>query len=282
MLLDISEKVESSVVNTLYEVSKVADALEISFFIIGATARDFIFEYYYDVKSPRMTKDIDLGIKVASWEEVNNLTKALLSTGKFSKTKRKGRYICNETLVDLVPFGLIADKEKKISWPPQHETILVTLGFEEAYQYASTVRLSRNPTLDIKLPTVPGLVIMKLISWHEGTDRKRDAEDLLFILKNYEKTGIEDRLYEKETYLLEEEDFDFRLASIRLLGQDMARISDSNTLKKIKDILDRETDSQSNYNLIFAMVKTNFDDQSDEALVLLEKLKQGVLEEYSK
>lgn len=282
MLLDISGKVESSVVNTLYEVSKAADALEISFFIIGAAARDFIFEYCYDVKSPRRTKDIDLGIKVASWEEVNNLSKALLSTGKFSKTKRKGRYIYNETLIDLVPFGPIADKEKKISWPSQNETILVTLGFEEAYQYANTVRLSGDPILDIKLPTVPGLTIMKLISWHEATDRKKDAEDLLFILKNYKETGVRNRLYEKETHLLEEEDFDIRPASIRLLGQGMARIAKSNTLKKIKDILDRETDSQSNYNLIFAMVKDNYLGQSDEALVLLEKLKQGVFEEYSK
>lgn len=282
MLLDISGKVESSVVNTLYEVSKVADALKISFFIIGAAARDFIFEYCYNVKSPRMTKDIDLGIKVASWEEVNNLSKALLSTGKFSKTNRTGRYIYNETLIDLVPFGPIADKEKKISWPSQNETILVTLGFEEAYQYAITVRLSGDPTLDIKLPTVPGLTIMKLISWHEATDRKKDAEDLLFILKNYEETGVRNRLYEKETHLLEEEDFEIRPASIRLLGQGMARIAKSNTLKKIKDILDRETDSQSNYNLIFAMVKDNYLEQSDEALVLLEKLKQGVFEEYSK
>jgi len=40
----------------------IADSLSIPFFIIGASARDFILEHYYNIKAPRITKDIDLNI----------------------------------------------------------------------------------------------------------------------------------------------------------------------------------------------------------------------------
>jgi predicted nucleotidyltransferase len=76
-------------VNALFEIKKVADSLEISFFVVGATARDFILEHCYNMKSPRMTMDIDLGVEVADWDEFTKLSDNLLATGKFSKDKNK-------------------------------------------------------------------------------------------------------------------------------------------------------------------------------------------------
>src|SRR3990172_700430 len=103
---------------------------------------------------------------------------------------------------------------------------MTLLGFEEAYRSSIIIRLRSNPELDIKLPTLPGLALMKIISWGDNTERQKDAKDLLFIMTNYAQAGNEERLYEKEVSLLEEEGFDIRLAGIRLLGRDMARISD--------------------------------------------------------
>ncbi len=83
-------------------------------------------------------------------------------------------------------------------------------------------------------------------------------------------------LYDKEATLLEEEGFDNQIACIRLLGRDMAKISNADTLNKIKEILSSETDEQSQYRLIpnFVNVRNDF----EKVLSLLNKLKRGILE----
>ena len=128
---------------------------------------------------------------------------------------------------------------------------------------------------------MPGLAIMKLISWKEKyPDRKRDAEDVLFIMQKYEEAGNLDRLYEEELDLLEDEGFDTRLAGIRLLGRDMANISDPKTLLVIKGILDAETEEMSQYKLVSDMMReTGMSDiRFDEILAQLTKLRQGFVE----
>lgn len=187
ILFNISGKIDSSFVNALFEVKKVADSLGISFFVVGATARDFILEHCYNIKSLRMTMDIDLGVEVADWDEFTKLSDNLLATGKFSKNKDKQRFLFGSVRIDIVPFGNIAGKDKKISWPPEHEIFMSLLGFKEAYENSITVRLSSEPELDMKLPTLSGLALMKIVSWNERyPEGKKDAEDLLFIMNNYE------------------------------------------------------------------------------------------------
>jgi predicted nucleotidyltransferase len=52
-------------------------------------------------------------------------------------------------LVDIIPFGPIPDENKRISWPPEHETIMGIIGFEEAYECSITVRLSLIELLEV-------------------------------------------------------------------------------------------------------------------------------------
>lgn len=165
----------------------------------------------------------------------------------------------------------------QITLPTEQETIISVLGFEEAYRSSTKVRINDNPNLDIKIPSIPGLSIMKLISWEDKyPERKRDAQDLFFIIKNCDHKDLQDRLYDKEATLLNEEDFDLSLASIRLLGRDIAKISNEKALKRIKQILtDATTDTAT--KLILDMYNTIYED-SDEILILLQKLKQGAFD----
>jgi len=282
ILLDLSGKIEPPKIETLYTIKNVADSLDIPFFIVGATARDLILEHCYSIKSPRRTLDIDLGVKVANWKHFKKLTDALLSTGRFvTDSKRQmHRFISRDIIFDIVPFGPISDKGKKISWPPEHEIIMSVLAFQEAYEYAVTVRLSTNPELDVRLPTLSGLTLMKLISWNDNhlERHSKDAKDLLFIMQKYEEAGNRDRLYEQELSLLEEEGFDTRLAGIRLLGRDMARIAEKDTIEAVKKILNNETAENSQYRLISDMIRGGLmsDGKFDEILQQLGKLRQGV------
>ncbi|MFQ5867393.1 MAG: hypothetical protein ACE5IT_05300 [bacterium] len=274
---DISGKIDKSYIEALNEIRTVAESLGIPFFIIGALARDVILEHCHNIKAPGMTNDIDLGIKVEGWEQFNNLIDTLIKTGKFEKTREKQRIRFNEVLIDIVPFGKVSDNEYRISWPPEHELIMSILGFDEVYQYSIIIRLSRDPILDVKLPSLPGLAILKLLSWKDKyAEREKDAEDLLFIMNNYEHAGNFERLYDNELQLLEGEKFDNKIASIRLLGRDMARICSEDTLNSIRQILSEETEDQSKFNLVIDMMSSH--NNFDETLYLLKKLKDGVFD----
>jgi len=281
ILFNLSGKIEKPVVDTLQILKKVADSLGIPFFVIGAFARDLILKHGYGIEPRRKTGDIDLGVEVASWEQFKTLFESLIATGQFCLTPDEQRLRCGTILIDILPFGPITDKDKKISWPPEHEIIMSMVGFEETYEYSITFRLSSDPELDIKLASLPGLAIMKLISWKEKyPNRKRDAEDLLLIMNKYEEAGNSERLYEEDLPLLQEEGFDTKLAGTRLLGRDMVKISDPETSRTIKGILDAETEEMGQYKLLTNMIRetgmshTRF----DELLAQLMKLRQGFVE----
>jgi len=70
------------------------------------------------------------------------------------------------------------------------------MGFDDVYRHSTTIRLSSSPPLEVKIPTLPGLAILKLLSWKNNyPERKKDARDLLFIMINYEHAGIFDFNY---------------------------------------------------------------------------------------
>lgn len=280
ILFDLSGKIDQQTIAALSALKGVADSLGIPFFVVGASARDFILEHCYGIKSPRMTRDIDLGVEVDSWDKFSMLTEALKATGMFSPDpSEQYRLHFDSVQIDIVPFGSITDSSRHIAWPPEHEIFMSMAGFKEAYEYSISVRLSTDPALDIKLPTLPGLALMKIISWDEKyPERTKDADDLLLIMHKYEGAGNFDRLYDKEQALLQEENFDARLASIRLLGRDMAKIADTDTLNIVRFILDREVGEQSKYRLVTDMVRgaLGYNDRFDEILLQVEKLKQGL------
>jgi len=258
---------------------RIADSLEIPFFVVGATARDFLLKHCYGIEPPRITRDIDLGVEVASWDQFGKLADALTASGEFMRDRREQqRFHRDHVLIDIVPFGPITDETKRISRPPEHEIFMNMMGFREAYQYSVMVRISAEPEISIKLPTLPGLALMKLISWNEKyPERQKDAEDLLLIMLKYEEAGNFERLYDSAQAFLQEENFDNRLAGIRLLGHDMAKIADPETLAAVRKILDAETGKGTHHRLIIHMIggSARIDTRFDEALNYLEKLKKG-------
>jgi predicted nucleotidyltransferase len=284
MFFDLSEKIDKKMVEALRTVKDAAEPLGISFFVVGASARDIILQQCYGIEPQRRTIDIDLGVEVESWEMFDRLMNVLVSTGKFSTTKEKQRLKFGSQLIDFIPFGGITDNQHRISWPPEHTIFMNILGFKDAYENAIIVRMSSTPILEIKIPSLPGLALMKLIAWREKyPERNKDAQDLLFIMKKYEyeDTGIFDKLYSDEPDLLQTEGFDTRLASVRLLGRHMALITDKDTAREVMDILNEETESGAESKLAIAMLRNHGFDQSEgyeEMKRLIEKLKEGFAE----
>ena len=283
-LKDISGRIEPAKISVLRNIRQVADELGIHFFVMGAFARDVLFTHIHGILTLRATEDIDIAVEVASWETFRSLADTLIGRGYLTATRLPHRFDArfSPTIVDIVPYGELSDDLKQISWPPDHDRIMSVVGFEEAYRSAIRGVISKNPPLEILVPSIQGLALLKIISWDDAyPQRKRDAADLLFILKNCETNDTRRRLYETHPDLLKEEDYDTSIASVRLLGQEIARLCSMETIRVVKDILTRETDKNGDLKLFSHMgMGGSFRGNSFEnVLHLLKKLLQGIQDE---
>ncbi len=96
MLIDISNKIGTDYLQILKDINRISDNNGFLFFIIGASARDFIYKYYYNVHAPRATRDLDLAVGVESWDKFNSLKQKLLKTGEYGETDQVQRITHND------------------------------------------------------------------------------------------------------------------------------------------------------------------------------------------
>jgi len=282
-LLDLSGKIDEPALS-LYEVlTDVASPIGISFFQVGATARDTILEIGFRINGMRATRDVDIGVRISGWSEFDRLKQALLDRGHFAETREVQRLSYHgEVLVDILPFGRIADPNHKISWPPSHDFVLSTLGFEEAYEAAQLVRVRARPPLDILVASLAGLAILKVMAWSDSpSERNKDAHDLALIMENYLDAGNYERLLDEHRDLVSVDDFDYVKAGCRLLGRDIAKVASPETRAGIQEALRRGTSEAGGYLLVQQIVQHSGmageeESRFEDVLALLSELSAGI------
>lgn len=282
-LLDLSGKINPELVEIYKTVAQVADGLGIPFFVVGATARDMVLELGYGISPSRATHDIDLGVKVADWQQFNALKEGLIATGSFRSCESAQRiFHVTGWPMDIVPFGQISGPESSIAWPPRQEVEMNVMGFDEAHTHSMLVKLESNPDFLVRFASPAGWALLKIIAWAARTDgaQVKDALDLLLILKNYAEAGNSDRLYESEQELLIEEGHDLEYAGARLLGRDITGIAKQESRNKVLEILKQEISDDSRFALATNMIRNRVlaREEFEKNLTLIKKLCQGVEE----
>jgi len=129
-LLDISGKIDEDSAAALAHVKAAADSLGISFFIIGALARDILLKLHFGLPPHRATLDLDLGVSVETWGHFSSLKNELTENHRFKGTNQLQRLQYERILVDIVPFGPIAGPAHTVRWPPDESFQMSTTGFE--------------------------------------------------------------------------------------------------------------------------------------------------------
>lgn len=256
------------------EVTSVATALDIPVFMVGAMARDLILAYGYGIDTSRRTEDMDWAMAVESWEQFEALKDRLLASGRFAARKEAHRLKYREIMiVDLVPFGVIEDRNGVISWPPEHEINMSVLGFREAYHRSVVVQLPGG--VSVRLACLPALAMLKLLAWDDRKREfpKKDVQDFTLIVRHYVDAGNQDRLYGQFVALLEEEGFDYELVGAWMLGRDMAEIFGEAARKSAFKILEREANVRGALAFVSAMPM-----DAEKGLALLEKVLKGLKE----
>lgn len=258
--LDLSGKINKTSVSILREIDRIATKLDFPFFVIGATARDIILEHQFDIKPARATLDIDIGILVAEWDQFELLKDELIKLGKFNPSEKETQrlFYSGNYPIDIIPFGAIAKEDGSISWPPKHEFRMNVAGFQECYQHAISVKLSSNPELVVKVVSLAGLALLKLISWDDNPERRsKDAPDLFLIIRSYLDAGNLERLFDEGLDIVEEDDYDYDLASARFLGRDIGSISSPDTKTKLIEILEKEANSTQGHRIAMDIVQSD-------------------------
>lgn len=174
----------------------------------------------------RTTRDIDYCVYVKDYETWLLLNEYLINEEGFKRdAKEPYRFYYGET-VDLMPFGGIEQNGEVILGNPA--TKLSVYGCKEVTEEAVVIEGN------YKVVTLPGLCIMKLISYDEKRDRRaKDWDDYLFLVKNYHEIAGEE-LFTGNYDDLIEGDFEMQIASARMLGRHMTSILTKNELLKSK------------------------------------------------
>ena len=164
--LDVSEKLPKGLVEVYSQIHGVAAELNVPLLIVGATARDIILVHGYNAAIERGTKDVDFGIEVQNWEHYEVLRTALIEAGFTPHSKKAHQLDTTDSdglpwEIDLIPFGGVSDEHGQIAWPPKQDFVMSVLGFDEVYQNAWDVALSKNPELSVKVASPAGILFAK-------------------------------------------------------------------------------------------------------------------------
>lgn len=267
--LNLSGKIPNELVENLRLTVEVIEDLQISYFLIGATARDLILKFGYGIQTIRATKDIDFGIAVNSWNDYDTLKSAMIATNQFidDRQPQRLRGIDKQTWIDIVPFGKIESPNGQIAWQAT-ETVMTTHGFKEAFDSSVTVKIADD--LNIKIVSLAGFVLLKFIAW---SDRKnlKDLQDIFLVMREYLDAGNRERIYGIDNDLLNA-DFNNDFASSEMLGRDIKILLTEDTKQIMAKIF-----ANSEPIIIPLLRERPFDDEFENRLeIMFERLKIGM------
>jgi predicted nucleotidyltransferase len=275
-LFDLSGKLDPVRELVFRDLADASAALGIPFFIVGACARDLLLDLYYRIPAYRATNDIDLGIRVETWNQFEGMKRELTATGRYTPDldRPERLHSTQGVFIDVVPFGGVEDSvTRNITWAPDNSVVMSALGFEEAYRNAINVRFAAD--LVVSVSSLAGLTLMKLIAWKDRRNSK-DAKDLKLILSEYLRAGNEARLETGEhADLLDEEKFvSFELTSARLLGRDLALIMTDQSRQVVLRMLKEPSALASG----MASEAIEIDEAFESAQQMLETFRQGIVD----
>ena len=253
--MDLSENTDlswlSRLIGDMRSVVRDRDLL-----MVGAMARDLLLQYGSGVRVRRATTDVDLAFAVVSWDEFGAFRNALLRSGLFNDSRHEHRLLHKGGLaIDLIPYGGVEDDAGQIHWPAT-ENLMSVLGYAEAR--ATAVEIVLPDDQRISTVSLPMLAVMKIVAWPDRhlIQPRKDASDLMLILRNYLHGKKADRLYAGAAHLLEADDFDFEFAAAWMAGSDAAASIASSSadpgrlLGVVREILKSETDPDGQLHLI--------------------------------
>ena len=266
----------------LKAVAKAAAELDIAWMVTGAAGRVLLLEGVYGLPQGRATRDVDLGIMVASWDRYRALVDRLRRDDRFQPDPKQLQRLRfgDEGLLDLVPFGGIESADRTIRWPPDNDFAMSVIGFREAYADTVSVKLGG---LNVPVISPVGLVLLKLVAWSERhlAQPRKDAADMAYVLRHYSTILTEQALFDDHFDAVEASGFDVDLAASRVLGRKIAMLAAQDARAFVLHLLEEELQHGTD-SLLVREIGEQMGGDAERAHDLLQSLKAGFIEETNK
>lgn len=277
-MYDISQKIDKLTLEILKKIKNITDTLKIDFFIVGATVRDMILNYIYNIQVYRKTNDIDFAIRVRHWDDYKLLVEEIEKVGFIKSDRIMHRYRYNGMIIDFIPFGEVSADGNTITWPDKDEKKMNVIGFDDAFMNTEDLMIQTDPEIIIQAASVVSLVMLKIFSWNDRPAdlRSKDAKDLYLIITTYLNAGNEKRLYDHQDIV--DLAVDYELSGAILLGKDIANTVNEKVHKALLEILTGDKLQLLAYDMSkYENLHKESDDEKVEWCVeLLKSLKQGL------
>ena len=243
--------IDDVTIDILRAVAEEAQAEQVDYMLVGATARDILLTHVFGLAARRATYDVDFAIAVKDWDQFDALRARLIARGTFipggqarQRLYYKGDQGDLNYHLDLVPFGQITQGSDELAWPPDMKVIMNLAGYDDVL--AAAERVTFLPGFDGKVVSLAGLAILKLVAWSDrGLENPKDAHDLIHLMDSYAAAGNIDRVYEEDG-VIEAGDYDPDLAGVYLPGKDIRRVASEQTIAVLTQIVERDFNRLSN------------------------------------
>jgi predicted nucleotidyltransferase len=264
----------------LTALEKGLNKYQIDFYLVGAVARDVWMTAINDIPPSRVTGDIDFAVFINDRNTYAALREYLINVEGFIPYKGNEFVLMWKKIIqiDLMPFGEIEDKATNVRIEGIGLTSLNMPGFKEIYD-SGLPEAELEEKHRFKFCTLPGIVLLKLLAFHERPEiRRDDIKDISKILQHFFDMYT-DEIYEKHNDLFGDEHINLNWIAARVLGRDMGKIAQLNDdlFTMIKKILKNNTNNIYSSDIAKIMAEF-FQNTVEENLKLLEQVEIGYLE----
>jgi len=184
-----------AIAEMLIDLQVVFSKFGIDFYLVGAIARDIHLSANEQLTSARGTKDVDLAITISDEGQYNQVKAALVETGLFEVQETEAIKLMykNSVEVDLLPFGDIEQPNRNVRLTDPI-FVLNMPGFTEIYPFVKDFEMGNGQI--IKVCTMEGIVLLKLIANNDRPQRTKDITDIEHIIQSYFE------LYDDDVYMV--------------------------------------------------------------------------------
>ncbi len=268
------------------EISAMLSALErgferfgIDFYLIGAVARDDWMSGINKIAPRRTTGDIDFAVLINDKGVYEQLKEYLVKEEGFQPTKENAFVLIKDnTEVDLLPFGSIEDEDSRVTVQGTGYTTVHVPGFKEVYD-ADLPEIELDGDHTFKFSTLPGIVLLKLLAWHDRPEARRDdIKDISDILNHFFNM-YDNEIWDNHNDLFADENSNLEHIAARVMGREMKKIAIRNEklFSRIEGILNANTDDMPNSKMAVIMIEY-FGNTVEDNVQLLQQLKKGFTE----
>ena len=277
---------QPEITDMLSALQRGLEKFDIDFYLVGAVARDVWMQGINKIAPRRTTGDIDFAVLINDKGTYEALKEYLTIAEGFQPYKGNSFVLIwkDKTEVDLLPFGTIEDEDGRVMTNGLGLTNINLPGFAEVYEQGLPVinlfpDAEENITHSFKFCTLPGIVLLKMIAWHDRPEKRRDdIKDISDILNHF-FAMYDNQIWENHHDLFGDNDSDLKHIAARVMGREMNKIARRNPtlFDRIERILYENTADTPNSKMALIMIEY-FENTMEDCVLLLQQLKQGFKE----